>query len=410
MDVLIISGFISHLDQLWKEPHLAGVLRKLAQSSRLILFDKRGVGLSDRVGYPPTLENTVDDMRAVMRAAGSERAVFFGFSEGGPASLLFCATHPEQTLGLILYGTMARGKWAPDYPWALTEEQYSKWLAWLQSSWGKAVMHAYFAPSYPQGDPLWEWFSDLLRLGSTPGEVKRVLEVTKDIDVRHVLPAIRVPALILHRSGDRTIYVQAGRYLAEHIPQARYVELPGDDHWFWLGDAETVLREMEAFVSDLKPTLVQDRALATILCMQIVQDRKAPGVLLRWPEQAIRQQLQSYRGRTRVHSPDLYLATFDGPSRALQCAQVIRDLAQKRSLPVRLALHTGECLIAGNEIHGPAVEIARAVMQTAEVGEIRLSHTVKDLVVGAGFTFEPRGTLQLKEELGTWQLYKIETE
>ena len=409
LDVLVISGFVSHLDQIWKEPGLAAMLRRLAQSCRLILFDKRGVGLSDRVGYPPTLENTVDDVRAVMQAAGSEQAVFFGFSEGGPASLLFSATYPERTLGLILYGTMAKGKSAPDYSWALSEEEYSHWLAWLQETWGKPVAHAYFAPSHPAGDPLWEWFASLLRLGSTPGEVQRVLEVTKEIDVRPILPAIRVPTLILHRSGDRTIYVQSGRYLAEHIPQASFVELPGDDHWFWLGDAEQVLKEMGDFIGGLKPAPVQDRALATILGMQIVPDPGATGAQLGWPEAVIRLQVERYRGRLRGSDPDLRLATFDGPSRALQCARALSRTFQRRGLPVRIALHSGECLISGDELGGPAVEIVRAVISESKKGEVLLTHTVKDLVVGAGFEFSSAGDLQLANDLGAWRLYQFRT-
>lgn len=410
VDVLVITGFVSHLEEIWKEPGLAATLRQLAQFSRLILFDKRGVGLSDRVGYPPTLENTVDDVRAVMEAAGSEHAVLFGFSEGGPASLLFCATYPERTLGLILYGTMAKGKWSPDYPWALTEEQYTKWLAWLQDTWGKPVPHDNFAPTHPQDDALWEWFARLLRLASTPGEVQRVLEVCKDIDVRHVLPAIHVPTLILHRIGDQTIYVQAGRFLAEGIPQARYVELEGCDHWFWLGDTQSILGEMGAFVDGLKLPAKLDRTLATILCMQIVQDPNLAGRSPRWPRYAIRRQIEGLRGKLWKENQDTYIATFDGPSRALQCGQALSRQARQHSLSTRIALHTGECLIADEGLQGAAVEIAETIMRAAEVGEVWLSRTVKDLVVGANFSFEERGSLQIEGGLGAWQLFKLETE
>jgi DNA-binding SARP family transcriptional activator/pimeloyl-ACP methyl ester carboxylesterase len=410
LDVLVVTGFVSHLEEIWKEPGLAATLRQLAQFSRLILFDKRGVGLSDRVGYPPTLENTVDDLRAVMEAAGSEHAVLFGFSEGGPASLLFCATYPESTLGLILYGTMAKGKRSTDYPWALTEQQYTKWLAWLQDTWGKPVPHDNFAPTHLQGDAIWEWFARLLRLGSTPGEVQRVLEVCKDIDVRHVLPAIHVPTLILHRTGDQTIQVQAGRYLAEHIPQARYVELEGCDHWFWLGDTQSILGEMGSFVSGLKPPTKLDRTLATILCMEITQKPDPRGEQPRWSGYAIRQQIERLRGKLWKENPDTYIATFDGPSRALQCGRALSRQARQHSLSTRIALHTGECQIADDELRGAAVEIAETIMRAAEVGEVWLSRTVKDLVVGANFSFEERGGLQIKGGLGTWQLFKLETE
>lgn len=406
VDVLVVTGFISHLEEVWKEPGLTAALRLLAQSCRLILFDKRGVGLSDRVGYPPTLENTVDDMRAVMEAAGSEQAVFFGFSEGGPASLLFSATYPERTLGLILYGTMARGKYAPDYPWALTEEQYAKWIAWLQSSWGKALPHEYFAPSRTEDKALWEWFAHLLRVGSTPGEVQKVLEITRDIDVRQVLAAVRVPALVLHRTGDRTIRVQAGRYLAEHLPQARYLELPGDDHWWWLGDMQQLMQEMESFVKGLRPAANPDRALATILYLEICQNPGRSEAAQDGLERAVREQAGAFRGRLRARVQDRYLVTFDGPSRAIQCSQALIREAQRQSAAVRIGLHSGECLIQGDRVQGPAVEVARKVMQAADEGEVWLSRTVKDLVVGAGFSFEEQGELKLGGDLGEWVVYK----
>jgi len=407
VDVLVVTGFISHLEEVWKEPGLTAAVRRLAQSCRLILFDKRGVGLSDRVGYPPTLENTVDDMRAVMQAAGSEQAVFFGFSEGGPASLLFSATYPERTLGLILYGTMARFKKAPDYPWALTGEQYAKWIAWLQSSWGKALPHEYFAPSRAQDQALWEWFAHLLRVGSTPGEVQMVLEVTREIDVRQVLPAVRVPALVLHRTGDQTIRVGAGRYLAEHLPQARYIELPGDDHWWWLGDVQQLMQEMEGFVKGLKPAVVPDRALATILYLETCQTSSRSEASHDGLERAVREQAGAFRGRLRTQAQDRYLITFDGPSRAIQCSLALVREARLHGASVRIGLHSGECLIQGDRVQGPAVEVTREIMQAAEEGEVWLSRTVKDLVVGAGFSFEGRGELKLGGELGNWVVYRV---
>ncbi len=225
--------------------------------------------------------------------------------------------------------------------------------------------------------------------------------------MRHVLPAIRVPTLILHRSGDRTIRVGAGRYLARRIPRAIYVELPGDDHWWWLGDANRLMQEMESFMSGLKPAAALDRALATILIVALAQEPAAPDAAPGWLELAVRRQIKAFRGRPRSSSRNQYIATFDGPSRALHCSLALSRQARQRRLPLRMALHSGECRIREAELSGPALKVAWAVLQAAEAGEIWLSHTVKDLVVGAGYSFEPRGSLQLGGDLGAWRLFKL---
>ncbi len=250
-DLVLIGGFISHLEQFWEEPGLARFLKRLASFSRLILFDKRGMGLSDRVGYPPSMENTREDILAVLDQVGSRRAILLGVSEGGPASLLTAASHPQRAAGLILYGSGAKWVRSSDYPWALSAEQYDRWLSLLMENWGKALNLELFAPSRVKDKDFQQWWARSLRIASSPGEVKAVLESMRDIDVRSLLPEIRLPVLILHRTGDRAIRVEGGRYLAEKIPQARFIELPGDDHFWWAGDSEAILREVEAFIKRL---------------------------------------------------------------------------------------------------------------------------------------------------------------
>lgn len=249
IDLLFVSGFISHLEHKWEEPRLVSFIDRLAGNARLIFFDKRGVGLSDRVGYPPTLENTMDDMLAVMDAVGSDRPVLFGLSEGGPNCALFAATYPERVSGMILYGTLARGSYADDHPWALTRAQFELWLERMMAQWGGPAGIEYFAPGGADDPDLCCWWARMLRLGSSPGSVKAVLEVMRDIDVRPMLPQVRTPTLVLHRSGDRAIRVGAGRCFAAHVPGAAFVELSGDDHWPWIGDMEAVLEQVEAFLS-----------------------------------------------------------------------------------------------------------------------------------------------------------------
>jgi DNA-binding SARP family transcriptional activator/alpha-beta hydrolase superfamily lysophospholipase len=251
IDLVFVSGFISHLEQIWEEPELARFFKQLTSFCRLILFDKRGIGLSDRVGYPPSLENTVQDILNVMEAAGSRRAILMGVSEGGPVSLLIAADYPEKVLGLTVYGSMAKWVKSSDYPWALTPEQHNKWLSLLTENWGKALDLEIFAPSRVGDKAFQQWWARLLRTASSPGEVKAVLESMRDIDVRSILPGIRIPVLILHRTGDRAIRVEGGRFLARQIPGARYIELPGEDHWWWIGDSDPILREIERFVNHI---------------------------------------------------------------------------------------------------------------------------------------------------------------
>lgn len=390
LDILLISGFVSHLEQLWLEPGLAGFFHELSQQARLILFDKRGVGLSDRVGYPPTLDHTMEDILAVLQAAGSDRPVIMGVSEGGPAAILFAASHPERVSGLILYGTMPRFSRAPGYPWALDDDQWERWLAYLEENWGEPVSLEAFAPSRAAEPAFRRWWATLLRSGSSPGGVRSVIDVARSIDVRPALPSIAAPALVLHRTDDRMIFVGGARYMAERLPNARLVEQPGDDHWWWVGDAAGLLAEITHFLDTLQAPRLFPRVLATILALDPAQ-----GSDPRACRQMFLQEVELLRGRTWEQDQPPYLAAFDSASRAAACARGLGSLVRMRSQPVRLSLHTGECELSGETVHGQAVDETRQILQNARPGSVVISGTVRDIIAGAAFEFTPYGELEL---------------
>ena len=271
LDLLIVPGFISHLEQAWEDPGYARFLQRLASFSRLIRFDKRGTGLSDRIAGIPTLEQRIDDVRAVMDATGSERAALFGISEGGPMSILFAATYPQRTSALILYGSIARGSWAPDYPWAgKSDEKRAAWLEGWRANWGGPYAIEMWAPSVADDAQFRQWWAKYLRLGASPSAVISIFQMNAALDVRDILPALHVPTLVLHRSGDRPINIAHGRYLAQHIPGARFVELSGDDHLWWVGDSGSIVDEIQEFLTGARPAIEVDRVLATVLFTDIV--------------------------------------------------------------------------------------------------------------------------------------------
>jgi pimeloyl-ACP methyl ester carboxylesterase len=393
---------------------MAAFFAELARFSRLILFDRRGVGLSDRVGSPPTLEDTMDDILAVMKAAGSKHAVLFGVIEGGPTSVLFAATYPDRVSGLILYATNAKLTRSADYPWAITREQYDRWLEYIVENWGKPVNLEVFAPSRAHEPQLREWWAKYLQLASSPGGMKAVLEVMRDIDVRDVLPAIRTPTLVLHRKDDKAMRVGAGRYLAGQIPGAKYVELEGQDTWWFVGDSRPILREMKTFVKDLGSPVVPERVLATILLIEVLDSNKSPNrddpeTILSDPTYVyIHQEVSRFRGSEVNWNESRYVATFDGPSRAIHCAKAILGLTSRSETKIRAGLHTGECEFIKGELVGTAFEIVEFVQNTAGPNEVLVSNTVKDLVVGAGFRFEARGEHSIDGVSGKWKLYLVE--
>jgi class 3 adenylate cyclase len=398
---------------MWEDPLTAHFLGRLASFARLIVFDKRGTGMSDRGVEMPTLEERMDDVRAVMDAAGSERAAIFGVSEGGVMCALFAATFPERTSALVLYGTYARRIWSPDYPWAPTPERRRRFYDAIEQGWGGPVGIEDVAPSVA-GDPVFRrsW-STYLRMGASPGAALALARFNTEADIRHVLPAIQVPTLVLHRTEDRDMSVEEGRYLASHIKGARFVELAGTDHLWFAGDMDAILDEVEEFLTGVRRGPEVDRVLATVLLNDIVGSTEHAVGLgdRRWREllgvyyALVHRELERYRGREIDTAGDGLLATFDGPARGIRCASAIAAGAERLGLQVRSGLHTGECEIAGDKVRGVAVHTAARVAALAGPGEVLVSSTVKDLVGGSGIRFESRGVHTLKGVPGEWQLF-----
>jgi DNA-binding SARP family transcriptional activator/pimeloyl-ACP methyl ester carboxylesterase len=412
VDILFICGYLSPLGFIWDLPDCAASHDELASFSRLIVVDRRGGGLSDRVGYPPTLEDTVDDILAVMRAAGSKHPVLFGTTEAGANCVLFAATHPGRVSGLILYGTGAKWTRSEDYPWALTRELWDVLFKRLVENWGGPINIERYFPSRAHDPRLREWWAKALRTASSPGAIKAVLEVMQDIDVRDILPAIRTPTLILHRKGDRGVYVGAGRHLAGQIPGAKYVELEGQDHVWWVGDSQAILREIRGFVQNLGSPVAPQRVLATILLVEVMEKdahRKglAAPVQLDTTYAFLRQEIARFRGSEVHRSQGRYTATFDGPSRAINCAtSIVRSLSQGDT-QVRAGLHTGECEFAAGELAGAAVQIAEAVLNTATPNEVLVSSTARDLVAGSGFQYGDGRQCAIEGISRTWTVFPV---
>jgi pimeloyl-ACP methyl ester carboxylesterase len=416
LDLVLVLGFATHLDVQWESPPFARFCERLSSFSRLIIFDKRGTGLSDPVTEVPTLEQRIDDVGAVMDAAGSERAALFGISEGGPMSVLFAATHPERVSALVLYGAMGRTTEAPDYPWAspaeALRESAAEFIApyWGQDSQGMVEL---FAPSFA-GDPqAVELTTRLERSAASPAMVEQIFEMFLDIDVRAILPTIHVPTVVLHRRLDRVVNRRAGEELAKQVPGARYVELPGIDHLPWAGDADAVLGEIEEFLTGARSVPEPDRVLATVMFTDIVgsTERAVEVGDARWREllaahqAAVRSELERFRGHEVKTLGDGYLATFDGPARAIRSGLAIAETASSTGLEVRIGLHTGEVELMDDDLGGIAVHIAARIGALAAAGEVLVSSTVKDLVAGSGIQFEERGAKQLKGIEDEWRLF-----
>lgn len=417
LDLVVVPGFVSHLEQAWEDPAYSRFLERLASFSRLILFDKRGTGLSDRISGVPTLEERMDDVRAVMDAAGSERAAIFGISEGGSMSVLFSATYPDRTSALILYGSIAKGSWAPDYPWAMElGEEMEAWLEDWRKEWGGPIGIEYWAPSVADDQVTRQWWAKYLRLGASPSAVINIFRMNAQIDVRDVLPAVHVPTLVLHRSGDLAVNPEEGRYLAQHIPTARYVELNGNDHLWWVGDSESIVVEIQEFLTGERPTTEPDRALATILFTDIVDSTKQATIMgdQRWRDLLDRHnrfmhtEICRFNGQVVKDTGDGFLATFDGPARAIQCAFAANEQLRQLGIEIRAGLHTGEVELGGSDVRGVAVHIAARVLEQARPNEVWASRTVKDLVVGSRFQFSEKGDYSLKGVEGDWALFVVE--
>jgi pimeloyl-ACP methyl ester carboxylesterase len=418
MDLILALGFATHIELQWEMPPFARFCDRLSSFSRLIIFDKRGTGLSDPVAEAPTLEQRVDDVRAVMDAAGSERAAFFGISEGGPMGILFAAAHPERITALVLHGAMARTTEAPDYPWASPADALREAAAeFIAPFWGQDAtgMLELFAPSFAGDAEARELLERMERSAASPAMVQQIFAMFLDIDVRAILPTIRVPTLILHRRGDRVVNWRASEYLAGQIPGARYVELPGIDHLPWAGDAEPVLGEVEEFLTGARSVAEPDRVLATVMFTDIVGSTERAAELgdARWREllerhqEAIRRELTRFRGREVKTLGDGCLATFDGPARSIQCGQAITELSRSLGLDVRVGVHAGEVEVMDGDLGGIAVHIAARVGALAGAGEVLVTSTVKDLVAGSGIRFEDRGATTLRGIPDEWRLFSV---
>ena len=414
-DLVFVPGFVSNIEALWSDPLRAAFFRRLATFSRLILFDKRGTGMSDRTSQIFTLEQRMEDVQAVMDAAGSTRAALFGLSEGGPMSFMFAASHPKRTRALIIYGSYAKRAWATDYPWGWKEDRWNATLANIERNWGtpQGVDLNMWAPSIAHDEKLTSIATAYFRAGGSPGAVLAVMKMNREIDVRDVLPSVRVPTLILHRIGDRVLDVGHARYMAERIAGARLVELPGIDHMPWAGDFEPLVQEVQEFLTGERHAAEPERVLATVLFTDIVESTERAATLgdRKWRElledfQAlVRQNLQHYRGREIDTAGDGFLAAFDGPARAIRCAAAVRERARIQGIELRAGVHTGECEIMGEKLGGIAVHTGARVAAKARPGEILVSQTVKDLVAGSGLQFAERGTHALKGVPGEWRLY-----
>jgi pimeloyl-ACP methyl ester carboxylesterase/class 3 adenylate cyclase len=400
LDLILVMGWVSHLEYFWTEPSFARFLRRLGSFARLLLFDKQGTGLSDRVPISrlPTLEERMDDVRAVMEAVGSERAVICGISEGGILSALFSATYPEKTLGLIMIAPYAKRIRSPDYPWGPTLEEREQFYNEILDNWGGPVGLEERAPSVASDPRFREWWATYLRMGASPGAALAITKMNTQIDARHVLVNVRVPTLVLHRKDDRCLLVEEGRFVASLIPGARFVELPGVDHLPFVGDQDSILDEIEQFVlgTRLRPSV--DRVLATVLCAQFLELRdgrkqslsSVSAELRGLLANEIRREIEWFRGRDANVSRQGPLAIFDGPARAVRCACAIAERASWLGLSLSAGLHTGECDCSDAGVSGLAATVASQLAEMAPPGEILASNTVRDLVAGSGIEWDER--------------------
>jgi class 3 adenylate cyclase len=422
VDIVYVPPWVSNLEVIWENPLYARFLGRLAAFARLIVVDPRGMGLSDRFAPAdvPPVEVLMEDLGVVMDSADAGRPVLFGSGNSGSLNALFAATHPDRTLALIVYGAEARGRHAPDYPWAWSDEEWDQYLAGIEHGWGTSEyvdeVIGWITPSLAADAAQRRWWGRLQRLSASPNSVTAVEKVWREIDVRPILSAIQAPTLVLHRTGDPIEDVAAGRDFAAGVPGAQFVELPGDDWPAWAGDQALVAGHVEAFVQGIQREAARlDRVLTTVLFTDIVGSTEratAIGderwrVLLGAHHAKVRALVSRYRGTERDTNGDGFLATFDGPARAVLCARAIADAMDPIGLQIRAGVHTGECHIDGNQLTGIAVHIGARVAALAGAGEVLVSATVKDLVAGSGIEFTEHGRHALKGVDGEWALYAV---
>ena len=411
LDLVWVPGLVGHLELEWEDPRAVRLFRRLAAFSRFIRFDKRGTGLSERVIGAPTLEERMEDVRIVMDAVGSERAALLGLSEGGPMSIMFAATYPERTLALILYGTFARFLSEPGYA---GHDSVNTMVEGITGGWGTGASLAWFAKKWASNERACAQMARVERAASTPRSVRAMFEVIAATDVRPILPTISVPTLVISRTDDHAVPPFLGRYLAEHIPGAQFLEQPGE-HLPSSGDVDVLADTIEAFLTGRRGDAVVDRVLATVLFSDVVGSTETASALgdRRWRsllddhDGLVRQCIASHRGRLVKSTGDGALATFDGPARAIVCGRAIRDSVRGLGMNVRIGLHTGEIEVRGDDVGGIAVHIGARVAALAGPGEVLVSRTVKDLVAGSGLVFVDRGMQSLKGVPDEWQLYAL---
>jgi class 3 adenylate cyclase len=410
LDLVWVPGLANNMEIEWESP-FRGIYERLASFSRLMIFDKRGMGLSDRNVGAPTLEERMDDVRAVMDAVGSERAALIGVSEGGPMSILFAATYPERTVALVLYGSLARARRDVDYPYG-NEECFADLYRVFDDGWGTGESLRVFAPSLVNYAPARELMGRIERASGSPGTMRSIGDNLVGIDVRPVLPTISVPTLVVHMTDDLCVPVANGRWLADHIAGARFVELPGEHIQFDFGRFSD---EIESFLTGGRRPVATDRVLSTVLFSDIVGSTEQAAAIgdRRWREvldrhdAVVTREIDIYRGRRVKSTGDGVLATFDGPARAISCGCEIRDNLQRLGVDVRVGLHTGEVEVRGDDIGGIAVHMAARVQAHAIPGEVLVTRTVTDLVAGSGIEFEDRGEHELKGVPGAWRLFAV---
>lgn len=415
VDILMLSGFVSHCEELLRSRYLSAPLRRTAEFGRVIVYDKREQGLSDRTGRVPAVEEMRDDALAVLDAAGADRPVVFGISEGGAAAILLAATFPERCSHLVLWGTYARITQAPDYPQGLTPETLDGFVEMLREHWGGPVGLAAFAPSWEGNEEATADWARLLRLGTSPAGVGALMELYKELDVRQALPLVSAPTLVLQRTGDVVVPVEIGRHLADQIPGARLVEFAGVDHLIPSLDSDAIVDEVQEFVTGTRVARATERVLSTVLFTDIVDSTahaaklgdRAWHEMLDRHDSLVEEKIALHQGRSVKSTGDGFLATFDGPARAIGCADAITASAPGLGLSVRAGLHSGECELREDDIGGMAVHIGARVAARAGAGEVLVSSTVKDLVVGSGIEFDDRGPAELKGVPGEWRLYAV---
>jgi class 3 adenylate cyclase len=416
LDLVYAPGFISHVEMNWELPYWVNIFRRLSQFSRVIVFDKRGTGLSDRVGGWPTLEERMDDIRAVMDAAESERAALIGISEGGPMCMMFAALYPERASALVLRGTGPRFATGAGWPWGWKEEDAVPQLDIAEQQWGTGSVLPYFIQGLSDDEAAQEETGRFERFSASPGAARKLLEMNLQVDIRPVLSSISSPTLVIHRTGDYIVPVEAGRYTAEHIAGAMFAELPGEFHLSARpGEEDEALDLVEQFLTGTRGDYVIDRVLATVLFTDIVGSTERASALgdhawlavLDRHDRLTRREIERFGGREIKTLGDGFLAAFDGPGRAVHCATAITEEARRMGVEVRCGLHTGECEVRDNDLAGIAVHIGARIGGMALPGEVLVSTTVKDLVIGSEIEFRDRGEHDFKGVPGTWKLFAV---